>query len=351
MRATDALTSIGTYVREFQTRYEEDAQTFLGPGQYVSFNSCGALWDLLLEAFQVGPGDEVISSPINFFGVHSAILRRGATIVWCDLSADGLTMDPHEVATHTTRRPRLIQVTHMNGLMSNVEGIITAVNTAAAGLGIPPPPIVEDCARAMGASHGLQRQHIRLYSTHRKKITSTLGEGGLLQTSIPALAEKMRRLRSYGLGESFGSSYRLTEPQAAVGSIQLERLNSLVTSRNEILGRRLRTLDGLDLPPQQTLFTEGMAAYLHIIRFPGKTRGFVGSLRQCLSKQGIGSRNLEFTPLSHPFVAAGWVQGSTPIAERLAMESLVLPIHPAMTPQDEHCFVKRIAKCIRTADT
>jgi perosamine synthetase len=172
------------------------------------------------------PGDEVVSCAINFPGTHLAVLGAGLRLMLCEPDPLTLNLDPADLAARVTHRTVAVLVTHMNGLPADIGAITATAQRRAAELGITSPRIVVDAARALGAATPAGRvggdgAWITMFSFHRKKLMTTLGEGGLLTTDCPATAQALRRLRSFGhdavaisrTGSSAPSSPPNTTPQ------------------------------------------------------------------------------------------------------------------------------------------
>ena len=224
-----------------------------------------------LRAHGIGPGDEVITSPLTFVATLNAILEVGATARFADITED-LTLDPAALAALVTPRARAVLPVHLYGLPAAM-GEISAV-ARQHGLAV-----VEDAAQAHGAqvdggpvgSRGTAT--FSLYAT--KNITC--GEGGLITADEDELAARLRLLRNHGMRARYdyaipGSNYRLTDLQAAIACVQLERLPAIQADRSRnatLLSAGLAGLRGLCCPPRLAR----SAACLAPVHDPADSRG------------------------------------------------------------------------------
>src|SRR5262249_6991835 len=149
--------------------------------------------ELAMIACGVGPGDEVITTPLSWISTANAIAARGATVVFADVDPETLNIDPADVARKITPRTKAILVVHLYGQCCDMEPI----NAVAREHGLR---VVEDCAHAAGATYKGRKAgalgDIGVFSFHQQKNMTTLGEGGLCTTSDPQLYERMLSYRS-----------------------------------------------------------------------------------------------------------------------------------------------------------
>lgn len=337
-RSTDTWTH--HYDRRYQETFEAEFAARVGAPHAVSVNSGGVGLDLAFHCLDARPGGEVLACAINFPGTHLAVIGRGLRLVLCEPDPLTLNLDPAEVSRRMTRRTRGVLVTHMNGLPADLRAIGEAVEEAATRLGIAPPPIIVDAARAQGAGTPegpVGRQGwITVFSFHRKKLMTTLGEGGMLVTACGETAARLRRLRSFGHGRSWGSSYRMTEFQAAVGSVQLRRIDGLNDNRIRLARQRTRSLSavtGWHTPPEPPGFRHVYYLYTLVVAAgapEGARDRLIDRLHGC-HRVGTVIANPP-TYDQHRLIAqktAG--QGPFPVADALGRRLLCLPLHPSMT--------------------
>jgi perosamine synthetase len=193
-----------------------------------------------------------------------------------------------------------------------------------------------------------------MFSFHRKKAMTTLGEGGMITTDCAATAHRIRQLRSFGLGQVWGSSHRMTEFQAAVGLVQLKRLDAMNDRRIELARQRSNLLadcPGVRTPPE-------FAGYRHVYYLynllldpaapPGARDQVVTALH---AEHGVGAVIANPpTYRVHPLIAQETAdQGPFPVAEDTANRLLCPPLHPLMSVEDNTRITDAVRACLHTA--
>lgn len=344
-------------------RFEAEFASYVGAKHAVAVNSCTAAIHLGLLASGVGPGDEVITTPLTFAATGNAILYTGARPVFADIDPTTLNIDPSEIERKITSRTKAILPVHFGGLPCDM-GRIQAL---ASNHGLR---VVEDAAHAAGAVFdgvkigGLGNP--TCFSFYPNKNMTTV-EGGMLTTNDDRIAGHARSLRLHGLDQDawkrylskdlilsevleLGFKYNLTDVQAAIGIHQLRRLEGFLATREKyaaIYDDAFRTLPGVFVFPRPRLPSKDRhALHLYLLlldRDAGITRDqFVLALR----KRGIGAA-IHYVPLHlHPFyrTSLGCKTGDFPVCERVGEQILTLPLSPAMSPAD----VARIVQSVRT---
>jgi dTDP-4-amino-4,6-dideoxygalactose transaminase/acetyltransferase-like isoleucine patch superfamily enzyme len=321
-----------------------------GAAHAVAVSSGTAALVAAFRAHRLGPGDEVITTPLTFGATLNAILEVGATARFADI-ADDFTLDPASAAALVTPRTRALMPVHLYGL----PAAMAAISEIATRHGLA---VIEDAAQAHGARVGATpvgstgTAAFSLYGT--KNITC--GEGGIVTTDDGEIAARLRLLRNHGMREAYdyalpGHNYRLTDLQAVIATAQLRRLATVNGRRARNAGRLsagLAGVPGLVLPaaPAGRLH----AWHLYSVRVTSDARMDRDQLGKCLDAAGIESR--PYYPrlvhhyrcyIDHPQV----VRDQTPRASRFAQEVLSLPVHPALTDDD----IDRIVACVREALT
>jgi perosamine synthetase len=342
------------YQRVHQEAFEQAFAGYTGAAHAVAVNSGGVALDLAMACLDGQPGDEVVSCAINFPGTHLAVLGAGLRLVLCEPDPVTLNLDPADLAARMTRRTVAVLITHMNGLPADIGTITAAAGRRAAQLGIAPPRIVVDAARAPGAATPAGRvggdgAWITMFSLHRKKLMTTLGEGGLLTTGCAATAQALRRLRSFGHGQSWGSSYRMTETQAAVGLVQLRRLEEMLAPRITLAQARteqLSDVEGITPPGEPAGFRHVYSLYT-LLCDPAWPPGARDRIRALLDAQRVG------TVIANPptYTANRLIAERTagqwplPVAEDVAGRLFCPALHPLMSEAEN----TRISTAVRTA--
>ena len=257
--------SCGPRVREFEEAFARYSGTTYGLA--VTSGTTGL--HLSMIAAGVGPGDEVITTPVSWIATANAAAVLGAKVVFADVDVRTLNLDPASVESKITSRTKAILPVHLYGQCSDMD----ALNELARPRGIR---VVEDAAHAAGAEYKGRKAgslgDIAVFSFHQQKNMVTLGEGGMITTSDKSLYEKMLSYRSlccltydpkgkylpldetvqpmgkrywYVDFDEIGFNYRMTDAQAAVGLVQLRKLDSFNAQRIEIARKYSAGLQGI----------------------------------------------------------------------------------------------------------
>jgi dTDP-4-amino-4,6-dideoxygalactose transaminase len=312
---------------------------------------CASGSDALLLAYMaldVKPGDEVITTPFTFFATAGSIARLGARPVFVDIEPDTYNIDAAAIEPRITWRTKAIVPIHLYGQTADMD----VVREAADLHGVP---IVEDAAQAIGAEFGGRRAgalgHMACLSFYPTKNLGAAGDGGMVTTDDPELAEKLRILRDHGQRPKYvyrmiGLNSRLDEVQAAVLSVKLRYLEAWTSRRAELARRYAELFDhaglagrlGLPItaPGRRHVFNQFVVRVLD---------GHRDALRQHLRDRGVGTEVYYPVPLhlQDCFRSLDYKEGDFPESERAARETLALPIYPDLTPAQQEAVVGRIA--------
>lgn len=301
-----------------------------------------------LRAHGIGPGDEVITSPLTFVASLNAILEVGATARFADIAED-LTLDPSALVALVSPRTRALMPVHLYGLPAAMRQVCALARRHDL-------TVIEDAAQAHGAQ--VAEDHVGSFGTAAFSLYGTknitCGEGGLVTTNDDEIAARLRLLRNHGMRERYnyvmpGYNYRLSDMQAAVATTQLTMLPTIIAARNRNAGRLssgLAGIRGLVLPVTP-------ADRLHVWhQYTVQVTADASIDRQQLGKflDAAGIDSMVYYPRlvhdypcyhSHPHV----VRDETPRAQRAVSEVISLPVHPALTDDD----INRIVSCVRGA--
>jgi dTDP-4-amino-4,6-dideoxygalactose transaminase len=323
-------------------RLEQDLSQRLGVAAVGVANGSDALY-LCLLALGIGPGDEVIAPPFTFFATAGSILRTGAKPVFADVRPDTFNLDPDAALARVTPRTRAILPVHLFGLMADMVALERGY----------PGPIVEDAAQAILASqNGRVAGTVGIlggFSFFPTKNLGAFGDGGLVTSRDPALADRVRKLRVHGAGRKYfhdemGINSRLDAMQAAVLRVKLTYLMEW-TERRVRLAQRYRhalTDAGLDAWVRPQVVPPGFFSVYHQFTVRATDRD---GLAAHLAAQGIGTQIYYPYPLHllPAFSALGHRPGDFPVAEALAGEVLSLPMFPELTDAE----VDRVVSAIK----
>lgn len=306
---------------------------------------------LALMALNVGPGDEVITTPYSFFATVSSITRLGATPVFVDIEPQTYNIDPSQIEAKITSRTKAIEPVHLYGQCAEMS----AINEIAKSKGIP---VVEDAAQAIGAEENGVRagsmSSIGCFSFYPSKNLGGLGDGGMMTTSDDSLKQKLLGLRNHGAEEKYYHKYvglnsRLDGFQGATLRVKLPYLETW-TERRRANAERYRGLftdagitEQVGLPTERENCRHIYNQY--IIRVPNVR----DELRAYLTDSNVGTDVYYPVPLhlQECFAYLGYREGDFPESERAARETLALPIYPELRPEQQEFVVETISKFFR----
>jgi len=297
------------------TAFEEEAAAYLGVPRTIGVANGTDALVLVLDALEIGPGDEVICPSFTFYATAEAIMRTGATPVFADIDSVSLNVDPEDVAAKVTERTRAIMPVHLFGRPADLD--------ALARLGVP---IIEDAAQAFGAEGVATTGVASTFSFFPTKNLFALGDGGLVAATDDELAERVRMLRFHGSRDKktftyVGTNSRLDELQAAALRLFLAELDGWNAARREAAARyaELGLGEFCELPEDEP----GHVYHMYVVRSPERDR-----LAEALSAAGIGNASYYVTPthLQPALKRFGHAEGFLPETERASREKLALPM-------------------------
>jgi dTDP-4-amino-4,6-dideoxygalactose transaminase len=333
----------GPKVREFEQRLA----AIVGAAEGVALSSCTAGLHLALHLLGVGPGDEVVVPSLSFIATANTVLEAGARPIFADVDEVTQNLTPKTIESALTGRTRAVVVVHQAG----VPAAMGPIHDLCDPLGIA---VVEDAACALGstlegAPVGADTD-LAVFSFHPRKIITT-GEGGMIVTRNPEWAARLRRLREHGMSRSAfdrhaaagpeleayvepGFNYRMTDLQAAIGVVQLERLDEIVEERRARAHRyqvELLSVPGLQVVDDPAHGTSNFQSFWIVLPddFPVSRDALLGLLDEAgiSGRRGIMAAHLE------PAYAGGSV--SLPVTERLTSRSLILPLFHGITDLEQ----------------
>lgn len=330
--------------------FEQEFAAYIGAPSALALSSCTDALHLALAALGIGPGDEVITTTLTFCSTVHVIEHVGATPVLVDVERDTLQMDPEEVAAAITPRTKVIMPVHYAGHPVDMAPIKALAETHDLY-------IVEDAAHALPAAYEGQMigtiGDLTAFSFYATKNLTT-AEGGML-TGSEDLIEKARVLslhgmnrdawKRYGKGGSWyyevveaGFKCNMTDIQAAIGRVQLKRLDEIQARRREVVARyneAFRDLDALELPTVRDNVTHAHHLYvvrLNLDRLDIDRAAFI----QELADRNIGA-SVHFIPVHlHPYYRDkyGWQPEDFPVAYGEYQRMLSLPLNSSLTDDD-----------------
>jgi dTDP-4-amino-4,6-dideoxygalactose transaminase len=284
-----------------------------------------------LMAIDIKPGDEVITTPYSFFATAGEIARLWATPVFADIDYRTYNIDPAAIEARISPRTRAIIPVDLFGQMAYMPTILEIARRHKLC-------VIDDAAQAIGAElHGERAGTVgdlTCFSFYPSKNLGGIGDGGMVTTNDPALAERIRLLRSHGFAtryhsEIVGGNFRLDEVQAAVLRVKLKYLDSWTEARRRNAALYRQGLSGtttVELPYEQP---NSRHIYNQFVIRTKRRDDVMARLKQ----EGIGCEIYYPVPLHlQPcFKNLGYREGAFPVSEAAANETLALPIYPELT--------------------
>jgi dTDP-4-amino-4,6-dideoxygalactose transaminase len=330
--------------------FEHEIAAYLGVKHAISLNSGTDALHLALRALDVGPGDEVITTPFTFVATTEAIGIVGATPVFVDIDPVTCNIDAAQIESAITPRTKVILPVHLYGCPANMPAIMAIAQRH--GLAV-----VEDCAQAIGAKVGGRTVGtigtIGCFSFFPSKNLGAYGDAGMVTTNDAALADRLRALRVHGgrrkyHHEELGVNSRLDEVQAAILRVKLPHLDAWNEARRRIAARYTESLSkvaGITVPAEPP---DCHAVYhQYTVRMAARDE-----VRERLLKAGIQTMVYYPVPLHLQDVHRNIGQvGAFPHAERAAREVLSLPMFPELTAENQDTVVRELSAAVQVGAT
>ena len=314
-------------------KLEAEFAAYVGVPYAVGCNSGTDAIELAFRALGIGPGDEVITTPLTAaFGVF-AITAAGATPVFVDIDPLTYNLDPNHIEAAITPRTRAIMPVHLYGQPADMGAILEIAEQYELF-------VVEDCAQAHGARYRGQRvgslSDVAAFSFYPTKNLGAYGDGGMVVTSSPAVAERVRMLRNGGqrsryAHEVVGLNSRLDELQAAILSVKLAHLDADNARRRAVAAQYDTLLAGGPVETPWVAPDVEPVYHLYVVRTSERD-----ALMAHLAAQGVGTLVHYPTPthLQGAYHGLGLGPGALPQAEAAAQEVLSLPMYPELTDDE-----------------
>ena len=339
---------LGPQVEGLEAEIAEYCQTKYCVG--VSSGSDALL--VALMALDIGPGDEVITTPYTFFATAGSIARLGAKPVFVDIDPASYNLVPEQISSQITERTKAIMPVHLFGQCADMDPI----NEIAEHYGLA---VIEDAAQAIGAEYQGRRAGslgtMGCFSFFPSKNLGAFGDGGAVTTSDPALVERLRSLRMHGSEQRYyhtfvGGNFRLDALQAAVLRVKLKYLDGWTSARQsnaEFYSRSLAEAGLIDSHVSTPVVVQDRHIFnQYVIQATGRDQ-----LRQSLLDQQIGCEIYYPVPvhLQKCFAYLGFREGDFPISEHAALTTCALPIYPELTLEQKQAVVDAIAAYYQSA--
>lgn len=343
----------GPRIKEFEKKFAD----YVGVKHAVAVNSGTAALHVALASLDIGPGDEVIVPPLTFFSTVSAVLHQNAIPIFADIDSESFCLDPSDVENKITENTKAIIPVHIFGNAAEMDEIMKIAEENDL-------KVIEDCAQAHGTEYKGKKVgsigDIGCFSFYATKHMTT-GEGGMITTDSEKIAEKARIIRNHGMSGrdqhiTLGYNYRMSEINAAIGLVQIKKLENLNRKRiensiyllNEIKNRGIEQFKVPEIKDyvRHTFFwcpvvvleeRIGMSTQEVVRRLKEKGIETRYRYRRPLYKQRV-LQNLSPYPKDCPFACLrrkiNYADIYLPNAEKLAGRIIGLPNHPGLNKDD-----------------
>jgi len=331
--------SSGSYVKKF----EQEFANYIGTKFAIAVNSATSGLQLSLASLGIYDG-EVITTPFTYAATSNVIVHQNAKPVFVDVDKTTYNIDPDKIEKAITKKTRAIMPIHYGGQCSEMEEISEIASKHNLF-------VIEDAAPAIGATHKQRRAGtfgiISAFSFFPDKNLTT-GEGGMVVTSDPELADKCEELRKNGASSryhhtSIGWNFKMPDPNAALGSSQLKRIESIIATKNKIAKYYQVSLEKINeiQPPIVKEYNRHTFMLYSILTKDLKQRE---EIKNALADKGIESRinfpSVHLQPIYKQMF--GFQSGSFPISENLSERILGLPIFFSMKEEQQDQIVNVI---------
>ncbi len=322
----------GAITADFERKFAH----YVGVNEAVALSSGTAALDVAVKSAGIKQGDEVITTAFSFIASANAILYQGARPIFADIKQNTFNIDPEDLQAKITNKTKAVLAVHLFGQPFDVAAIreICADHDLL---------LIEDCAQAHGAEYEGRKVGsfgTGCFSFYATKNMTT-GEGGMVTTGDAAVARTARLLRDHGQADKYvhtvlGYNYRMTDVEAAVGIVQLEKLDAMNAKRigNAYYLNRHLTLEGATLPHAARGTTHVYHQYVIMLARATDRNRFEAYLQA----HGIGCAVHYPLPIYQQplYQSLGYSRelAACPVAEEVAQSVLSLPVHPALTRDD-----------------
>lgn len=343
--------------------FEKELSEYIGAPEVVTVNSCTSALFLALLLEGIGPGDEVIVPSLTWCATANAALYLEATPVFCDVDPQSMCVTPETIVAKISPRTKAVIVVHYGGYAIDVDVLRSMLPASVV--------IIEDAAHALGAVHGNGKRvgasgNTVCFSFYANKNLST-ADGGAIALFDAAKAEHLRCLRMSGLESNawsrftkpstvfvsgiaeLGYKMNFTDLQAAIGRVQLKRIDDMAAARKTIAEHYRQAIanTGIDISFQSLAFDRRHARHLLVGCFAQEKTGMPrDKLLLSLRNQNIGA-SIHYRPLHGQPLYCKDGQATLPVTERLAEQIMTLPISARMSPDDVEYVVHHLAKLIQ----
>jgi len=352
------LLSIGPKIEEF----EDEFRKYFNVKHAIGVNSGTSALHLLIRALDIKDGDEVITTPFSFVASSNCILFEKAKPVFVDIDEKTLNIDINKIEEKITSKTKAILPVDVFGHPNNMKEIMKLARKYDL-------KVIEDSCEAIGSEYeGIKSGTLAdagVYAFYPNKQITT-GEGGMIITNDDNIADLCRSMRSQGRAvtalwlfhERLGYNYRMSEINAAIGIVQMRRLEDIISKREKVAqlyNKKLKGISGITLPYIDPKVTK-MSWFVYVIRLDDYIDR--NGIMDYLTKNGVDCKPY-FTPIHlQPYMMDmfGLKVGDFPITEKVGESTIAIPFYNNLREEEVDYVVKKLREAIeifsiRTKDT
>lgn len=345
-------------------KFEEVFRKYIGSNYAVAVNSCTAALNLSLTSINIGPGDEVITTPFTFAATGNMIAMLGAKPVFADIESEHFNIDSTKIESLINKRTKAIIAVHYAGHPCDMK----AINSLAKRYGLK---VIEDAAHSVGSKYDGKMigsgENLTCFSFYPIKNMTT-GEGGMVTSGSKSLIDRIRILSLHGINKdawkrykkegswyyqitACGNKYNMTDLQAGIGLAQLKKLETFIKKRKkyaQFYSESFSSIEEIAIPGEPA---KNVRHAWHLYPILIKTEKLSINRNRFieeLKNENIGT-SVHFIPLHlHPFYQDnyGYKEGDFPIAENIYKNIISLPLYPKMTKMDLLSVVNAVRKVV-----
>jgi perosamine synthetase len=342
----------GPKVAEFEKAFA----AYCGTEHAVAVSNCTTALHMALIVLGVGPGDEVICPSMSYIATANAVVHAGARPVFAEVDPDTYNLDPDATVAAITKRTKAIMPVHQIGMPADMDRFLAIGEKYGVA-------IFEDAACAIGSQYKGKRigghSQMACFSLHPRKIITT-GDGGVITTNNAQFASRLKVLRQHAMSvpdtvrhgankviieeyNEVGYNYRMTDVQAAIGIEQVKRLDEIVRERRRLAAEYSKALEGhpwLRTPVEPQWATSNYQSYA--VQLTHDAPLSRNELMQRMLDQGIATRRgIMLAHREKPFLDNPSGK-KLPISEHASDCSILLPLYPGLTPQEQERIVRSL---------
>jgi len=342
------------------TEFENMVAEYTGARYAVACTSCTTALHLALEVSEIKPGDEVIVPSYTFIATPNSVLHIGAKPIFADIDIETYNIDPKDIEKKITKKTKAIIPVHQVGLPADMEKIIEIAKRHNL-------IVIEDAACAIGSEYKGQRiggiSDLSCFSFHPRKLITT-GEGGMVTTNNKDYDKQLRLLISHGASISdfsrhsskkiifeeyslIGYNFRMTNMQGALGVLQMGKLDEILKKRRYLAERYNEAFNQIDciIPPFIPDYAKpNYQSYM--ISLTDDCRRSRNEIMQKMQERGIATRRGIMACHLEPCYQKLYGKISLPKTEKALETTIILPLYPQMTEEEQDYVIKNLIKLI-----